>query len=147
MGETDTYEQIGSVTYSVDGCSVPTWTHSGFPPGLFIRHLGDPTTNPLAEIFFEACRGHDLCYQTCGSDQGQCDSALYNDILAECNRQIPPNRPGTGWEGSPNAEVPFIQSLLLECRQEAGKVYAGVFAFGALAHYQRQGEMCVACPK
>lgn len=129
---------IGSVTYEVDGCSVPDSLHVLYPAGLFVK-TGNPFINPLAIGFYNACAAHDVCYQTCKSDQNQCDSKIFEDISAFCE-SIPDDKPGSGfYPGNPN--------LKNECRTASRGVYIGLIGGGFIAHRARQQQMCVGCPK
>jgi len=44
----------------------------------------------LGEVdFTPACNEHDRCYSTCGADKDDCDEALKNDMVKECEKIFP----------------------------------------------------------
>ena len=172
---------LKDVTYSVDGCSVPVNAFApdstepgianlrkGFPPGLFFnKTIGEVSTNLLADMFYEGCKRHDYCYQTCGSKQAVCDTALRDDIernlpsqignnpLANCNN-IDPARAGSGFYDDLYSVVVSVGtaiptqirlSLRQECFEAAKNVYLGLVGGGKAAHTTRQQEMCIVCKK
>ncbi|MBL9157590.1 MAG: hypothetical protein JNJ70_08970 [Verrucomicrobiales bacterium] len=61
----------------------------------------DSIRGPLRYLFFqgcvgadfrEACRRHDACYDTIGSDRRACDKRFLQDMLAECPKSKHPAR-------------------------------------------------------
>ena len=156
------------ITSLVDGCSEPlNMRNSMFPPGLFINPENPErasSSHPLATSFFNACKNHDFCYQTCGSSQATCDANLESDLLSACAAQ-PDYEPGTGYfdsyvESPPGSGVcyasgaptpiacPPKKSLRAECAVAAFRVYRGLWlpVYGGLAaHATRQRQMCQAC--
>jgi hypothetical protein len=124
----------------IDGCSVPGFVQNNvFPPGLFILP-GQPPVHPLATIFFNGCAGHDRCYQTCKSNQGTCDRALRDEIKGHCNA-IDPSIPYSEGPGP----TPYTHPLRTACLNFADNVYYGLFAFGFVAHNERQSQVCKCC--
>jgi len=110
-------------------------TAFGAPQGA-IPHAQLNTVLPLA------CNNHDICYQTCGSTQQQCDQEIFNDAVSTCNTVYPAACPQE-----------FVQSG--ECMQYAEErqlcvgfatdVRTGLSAFGASAFAQRQTQHCLCC--
>lgn len=144
-------EKVGDINHVVDGCSVPSLLQLTFTPGLFINKAISPNGNshPYSEPFYQACKAHDFCYQTCGTQQSDCDTVLYNYLRASCDG-IPQTIPGSGFYSpeptDPNSLIPgFQRTLFSECVFEAGKVYAGLVVAGRPAHSTRQREMCLVC--
>ena len=130
---------IGGITYEIDGCSVPGALQSTFPEKLFVQTGSLQSSNPMALPFYEACKQHDICYQTCRSDQNTCDQALNSRLVAYC-QTLPVDKAGSGYYlGQQNQRD--------ECMMNANKVYAGLIAGGFVAHRKRQQQMCVGCPK
>ena len=71
-----------------DGCSYPAWLAAIKTLVIDHQHGGD-NNNPTGKkgcSFLDACNNHDKCYQTCGSDKKQCDTALFNAMLAVCKQ-------------------------------------------------------------
>jgi hypothetical protein len=141
------FSSVAPNNTAVDGCSVPTNLQTIFPPGLFINK-GDgapqpPAPHPNAELFYEGCKEHDVCYQTCGSQQGVCDSALRQSLIDGCNI-IPDTEPGTGFYGNNSPTSPKMP-LKNECLLNAEKVYTGLSLGGKAAHSLRQRERCEVC--
>ena len=132
---------------AVEGCSVPATLQTIFPPGLFINKgdgaIPPPTLHPNAELFYEGCKEHDVCYQTCGSQQGTCDATLRQSLIDGCS-VIPDAQPGTGFYRNNSLTAPRM-SLKNECLLNAEKVYSGLSIGGKAAHSLRQRERCDVC--
>lgn len=71
------------------------------------------------------CDKHDICYQTCGSNRGECDYQMYQDMLSVC-------------EASTESEA-----IKEKCRAFAGSYWGGLAGFGKEAFEERQGEVCI----
>ena len=119
----------GSWQFEYDGCSVPQ-TLSDFlridkdnPAGGADTHFGSNTGASLGL----PCDLHDECYQTCGSNQAQCDEAMYAHMLQVCNNS----------RGAPTVRT--------KCREWAGRYYRALRLFGRRAHSERQQMVC-SCP-
>jgi large repetitive protein len=132
------------VTHAIDGCSTPQDKFYLFPPNLFVNPNagGNMSLNPLSKPFYDACSAHDVCYQTCKSNQNQCDAALRDNIFAYCDT-LSNNDIGSGFYVLGGRTV----SKRTECQLAATEMYLALAAVGFKAHQQRQKEMCIACPK
>ena len=131
----------------MDGCSVPENLQTIFPPGLFINKGPGATlpasVHPNAEIFYTGCLQHDICYQTCGSQQTTCDAELRASLVTGCEA-LDRSLPGTGFYGNNSLTSPKM-SLYNECLLNAEKVYTGLALGGKPAHSLRQRERCNVC--
>jgi hypothetical protein len=157
--------QFASRPHDIDGCSIPDY----LADPLFSGDRNDPVrarfgaellaSNPTAfgkddgivprsriGNQYLPCNRHDVCYQTCGSSQANCDQALYEDILAVCNKAFPEPCPFRFDPlGNLKCEVYLFQKIT--CESMAVKAYAGVAIGGKAAHEARQLDYCLCCKK
>ena len=142
--------------HCIDGCSVPAkltplaaffniWKVPGSVNNQDPTRGLDPFTSPTS--YYEACAGHDRCYQTCGSDRGDCDSTLHANMVAKCSA-APADVFITVVFSNPEALPTVVQVPLPEaCSHNASvyKLFLGLL--GGLAHGDRQAQYCDCCPK
>jgi hypothetical protein len=138
------------VEFRIDGCSVPTEVQRLFPIGMFVNkatNLDSAGAILYTESFYQGCRSHDVCYQTCGTTQDQCDGELdvtlqtyYSTVLTYIS--------GTGFFDGDNGQAIWSMSARDECFILASSVIAGLQLplFGGRSAWQlRQKEMCQPC--
>lgn len=80
-------------TYCIDGCSTPPYiVKTLYQTGVFIVEDKDnPTGYATSSSFYNGCKSHDMCYQTCDkTSQATCDENLLKANLAACST-IPVN--------------------------------------------------------
>ena len=141
----------GKKANEIDGCSVPSWIGSiAFPSGIFVKNPGDIASAPIpsmASAMFYSCAEHDKCYQRCKSDQGVCDSELKERLETACSA-IPDSEVSTITLTDPETgiTVDYTYRVSALCNDQIGKIYAGLWVGGFVAHNQRQREYCVCCP-
>jgi hypothetical protein len=139
-------------SFCVDGCSTP---QAAIDAAIFARiFLVNDKDNPIGHpnsSFYEACKAHDICYQSCNkTSQATCDVNLRDASLAKCNN-IPvehttsvPNYIGNG-----TTTVNTRQ----KCVQAANKMHQILSPFnndevgggGATAFKKRRQQMCQCC--
>jgi hypothetical protein len=86
----------GARDYCIDGCSTPQLAVSlAFRLEIFlIADKDNPIGHPNSS-FYNACKQHDICYQTCSSNsQLNCDAALRDNSIQSCSN-IPENHQTT----------------------------------------------------
>lgn len=103
------YVQNPDWEYEIDGCSPPA-----------------PQTVFYYWSFATACNNHDICYQTCGSDQKQCDLAMYVEMQIACAETAD--------------YVGFWASY--RCNVMAQFYYTALRMGGFMAHSDRQKDVC-----
>jgi hypothetical protein len=158
--------QDSSVDHPIDGCSGPgiqdikskilqltpglgTFTlyqkdgEHDFP--VWGEYLGDiPDSSIVAKSQTLACNVHDICYQTCGSDRGSCDTALGADARKECDNHYPAICPSS---------FSLLTCIQFQKERKACKIavtimYDGVVGaagFGSKPYYERQSQHCLCC--
>lgn len=136
----------GARSYCIDGCSTPpAVVNALFRTGIFIvAHKDNPTGQPTSS-FFEACAGHDKCYQTCtAGDQRTCDDRLLADMLQAC-ATVPANHrtrvTTLGVEHQVNTRE--------KCVSAANNMHNGLRApmvGGVNAFNKRRQQYCQCCP-
>jgi hypothetical protein len=155
--------------HGVDGCSVPGIL-ALITPGLSVQDptggilgLGStsfgqdqggdsaPIPNSGAALPLP-CNQHDICYQTCGSDEFACNTAMFNDMNAVCSAAYPPSCPYSGLEALAKCVIGDPLTLRnyfgerADCFTFSSLYKFGLDKFGAKAWKQRQVEFCKCCP-
>jgi glucodextranase-like protein len=153
--------------HEVDGCSVPGIL-ALITPGLSVQ---DPTggilgfastrfgqdqgaTIPDASAALPLpCNRHDICYQTCGSDEAACNTAMFNDMNAVCTKAYPTSScPYSGLEAIAKCVIgdPLTLRTYFDERADCftfSSLYKfGLDKFGSKAWKQRQVDFCKCCP-
>jgi len=82
--------------------------------------------------FYEACKGHDICYGTCNSNKDSCDSNFFDAMKAICIKDYP----GSGLFDAVGRSY---------CLQLARDYTTAVSLFGANAYKTGQTEGCDCC--
>jgi hypothetical protein len=131
-------------TFCVDGCSTPPLAISAaFRAEVFlVRDKDNPTGHPSSS-FYEACKAHDICYQSCTSDsQLACDTKLRDQSRLACQR-IPPDAESTITTFGIGRQV----NTRSKCVNAADKMFnilsdAGL---GKAAFNLRRQQMCQCC--
>jgi hypothetical protein len=143
--------------HEIDGCSVPAIL-AVLTPGLSVQ---DPTGGlfGLASTAFGApqgsiasagaalnlpCNQHDICYQTCGSTQGTCDTGMHNGMNAVCNAAYPTST--CPYSGLEILKCPFYFTERSDCFQLSDLYKFGLDQFGSSAWEERQTQYCKCCP-
>jgi len=85
----------------------------------------NPVPIPANMLFRPVCNGHDICYQTCGSDKSSCDSQFLSDMRDICN-----------------SFLPWLPQVAARCHVTALVFYRAVVAFGGSFHEEGQDERC-----
>lgn len=74
-------------SYCIDGCSTPQWVIDALLKSR--TFLVNDKDNPIGHTnssFYNACKQHDICYQSCtNTSQASCDQRLLADSVAQCN--------------------------------------------------------------
>lgn len=131
-------------TYCVDGCSTPPFAISAaFRAEVFlVRDKDNPTGHPNSS-FYEACKAHDICYQTCSSDsQLTCDTRLRDQSRLAC-QQIPPDAESTVTILGIGRRV----NTLTKCVNAADRMFniLSTAGLGETAFSLRRQQMCQCC--
>ncbi len=120
-------------TYCIDGCSTPPGAVSSlYRAGIIMAKDKDTPSGYPQASFLSACVDHDICYQTCATNQKQdnCDLDLKRKALNSCEN-IPKdhitNHPFRG------AKYTFF-----ECLSAASAYYEGLKLGGAEAYKKRK---------
>jgi hypothetical protein len=143
-------------TYCIDGCSTPPGIVTALVrAGVFIFSDKDNPTGAgpggfgAGSSFYNACKAHDICYQTCSNtSQASCDAKLLADSLAACNT-IPADHETTFKN---NFGFNDVENTREKCESAANKMNTGlspkfgdVGGGGASAFKQRRQQMCQCC--
>ena len=132
--------------HDIDGCSggvsqdPAASTHAqaptafGIPQGV-ISSAGAALNLP--------CNQHDICYQTCGSTQSNCDQQMRNRMDAVCDAAFPSTCPYSGWQ---MASCPAYFGARAYCYSASGTYHTGLSIGGGSAWRQRQTQYCDCCP-
>ena len=138
--------------HEIDGCSnspdnLESWDNNPFATNydLYVTNpiwgtvLG-AISNAVSAIQTLPCNVHDICYQTCGSNQAGCDNALGAGITASCDIGYPFPCPH-----ATAAQCTEYDAEYQSCRG-IGPIYRdGVQQFGGGAYQDRQSQYCGCC--
>jgi hypothetical protein len=156
--------------HAVDGCSVPGIL-ALITPGLSVQDPtggilglgstrfgqdqgGDSAPIPDASAALPLpCNQHDICYQTCRSDEFACNTAMFNDMNAVCTKAYPTSScPYSGLEaiakciiGDPLTLRSYFEERA-DCFTFSSLYKFGLDKFGAKAWKERQVQYCKCCP-
>jgi len=156
--------------HAVDGCSVPGIL-ALITPGLSVQDPtggilglgstsfgqdqgGDSAPIPNAGAALPLpCNQHDICYQTCKSDEFACNTAMFNDMNAVCTKAYPTSScPYSGLEAIAKCVVGDLLTLRTyfderaDCFTFSTLYKFGLDKFGAKAWKERQVQYCKCCP-
>lgn len=123
--------------YEVDGCSIPYAVAEAI--GAYTQDNPTGCNGPNTS-FYEPCRSHDECYQTCDSDKiNECDNGLNADMEDVCNGDIifGCDMPGTGLES--------VSNWYNRCNSYKNSYHMGVLGGGQGAWEERQVGYCECC--
>jgi hypothetical protein len=132
-------------SYCIDGCSTPPAAiNIAYNTNIFLVRDKDNPTGHQNSSFFNACRAHDICYQTCGASntQAACDLNLRNDSRSAC-RTIPAEHTTTvttfGITSSVNTQA--------RCIAAADRMFdiLSNLGLGESAFNLRKQQMCQCC--
>jgi len=130
--------QIGAATFYVLGIAGVVDTQN--PTGLGDR-LG---TLPLSTSFYGACRGHDVCYQTCSKeDKSVCDNAMRDSMYSTCEN-ITPDLFAT-FESLGSGLPRQVLNVRAVCMRNAWAYYQGLVWLGSGAFAERKAQYCECC--
>ncbi|WP_262964897.1 carboxypeptidase regulatory-like domain-containing protein [Methylobacter psychrophilus] len=144
--------QYKAKNHEIDGCSnspddLESWDNLPFATNynLYVTNpiwgtvLGS-ISNEVAANQTLPCNIHDICYQSCNSDQATCDNALGDGVTASCDIGYP---------------FPCSRADALECVEydeeynscrSIGPEYTNAVAnFGGTAYKDRQTQYCECC--
>jgi hypothetical protein len=142
----------GARSYCIDGCSTP---QKGIDYAIKLRvflanNKDNPTGHPNSS-FYEACKAHDICYQSCTTtSQATCDANLRDSSLARCNdvpaghTTLVPDLIGSG--SSPvntRAKCITAANMMHEILSPFGSDSVG--GGGGSAFKKRRQQMCQCC--
>lgn len=135
----------GARSYCIDGCSTPpAAVNALFRTGIFIVPNKDNPSGHPTSSFFEACAGHDKCYQTCtAGDQRTCDDQLLADMLRAC-ATIPADHETTVTTLGISHQV----NTRDKCTSAANNMHTGLRApgvGGVNAFNKRRQQYCQCC--
>lgn len=131
-------------TYCIDGCSTPPdAVEAAFRAEIFlVRNKDNPSGFPTAS-FYNACKAHDICYQTCNNtSQNGCDRNLLNSSRQACAtipRENTTRVTTFGW--------PHDENTRDKCNLAANRMFTVLsqLNFGAAAFHLRRQQMCQCC--
>lgn len=106
----------------------------------FGRPQADVAHAELGSVLPLPCNKHDICYQTCGSDQAECDAQMLDDMRSVCETAYPEACPAEAMENDDCDDYADERQL---CFTSATRMYKGLRAFGSRAHGQRQKQYCL----
>lgn len=95
------------------------------------------------------CNLHDICYQTCRSDKGACDTAMRDRIRGVCAVAYPATCPAHLTAAQCQADNGFMEQrgeCAIDAFSYANLYYQGVNFGGTSAYEQRQSQYCQCCP-
>lgn len=131
-------------SFCIDGCSTPPAAVTlAFKMQIFLVKDKDNPTGHEKSSFYDACKAHDICYQTCSlNSQVDCDTNLRDQSLAACE-QVPP-------EHSTSITFLGISKMVntrFKCRDAAREMFRilSTFGFGDAAFKKRRQQMCQCC--
>ncbi len=87
-----------------------------------------------------ACNKHDICYQSCGKTQSQCDEALEQDMTSTCRTSYSNPCPH-----NTNEDCLEYAEELADCEDAADFYFSVLTNVGALAYTERQTQRCLCC--
>lgn len=90
-----------------------------------LNYLGKILTPIASNQFDVACKEHDVCYETYGKSQQECDKAFHNRMLGICGRDH------NTW---------FGRGLKIACNGRADAYYTGVLEYGGTPYKNAQSE-------
>ncbi|MEY3288356.1 MAG: hypothetical protein RLZZ419_598 [Pseudomonadota bacterium] len=138
--------------HEIDGCSNSPDDLESWDNLPFVTNYNFYVTNPiwgtvLGSISNEVaasqtlpCNIHDICYQSCNSDQTTCDNALGDGITASCDIGYP--FPCSGADASECVEYDEEYN---SCRSIGPEYTNAVANFGGSAYKERQAQYCECC--
>jgi hypothetical protein len=130
--------------FCVDGCSTPPAAiTAAFKLQIFLVKDKDNPTGHEKSNFYDACKIHDICYQTCSiNSQVDCDTNLRDQSLAVCE-QVPPEH---------STPITFLGiskmvNTRFKCRDAAREMFRvlSTWGFGDTAFKKRRQQMCQCC--
>lgn len=141
--------------HEIDGCSGGIAQDPTNYGGLYIPYItgrqqynrestrfGQPqpnvSHNNLNQVMNLPCNKHDICYQTCGTTQQQCDDQMLEDMNTVCNNAYPQN---CNLQSQDECEDYFEERNL--CFELANRVHTGLRNFGSGAFEERQTQYCI----
>lgn len=143
-----------ALPYCVDGCSLPPMAlNLGIRFGVAaINATHDNPTGHSNSSFYEACKAHDICYQTCDKNinEENCDTNLLQNALAVCEK-IPDNDLITIKKYNITRPIQTFQTVNAKqfCQKTANEFYEILspkkLGQGQKAFKQRRQEMCQCC--
>ena len=95
-----------------------------------------------------ACNLHDICYQSCGSDKGGCDTAMRDRIRGTCAVAYPPTCPGGMTTEQCQGDNGYMEQrgeCAIDTFSYANLYYQGVNFGGGSAYEERQTQYCQCC--
>jgi hypothetical protein len=95
-----------------------------------------------------ACNLHDICYQTCRSDKGGCDTAMRDRIRGTCAAAYPPACPANLTEEQCQGDDGYMEQrgeCAIDTLSYANLYYQGVNLGGGSAYEERQSQYCQCC--
>lgn len=143
--------------HEIDGCSGGVKQDPTNHGGLYIGYVwgeqrynqastafGSPQDavahSDLSAVLPLPCNQHDICYQTCGSDQAECDEQMLADMISVCEAAYPEACPAAASEKDDCDGYADERNL---CLTSANRMYMGLRAFGSRAYEERQEQYCV----